>query len=585
VIDTERDLDFDPDELRERYRVERDRRIRPEGNAQYVDLAADFGYYADDPHAEEFTREPLYDEVGTLIIGGGFGGLLAGARLRQAGVEDIRIVEKGGDFGGTWYWNRYPGVRCDIEAYIYLPLLEELGYLPSEKYATGEEILRHAQAVARKFDLYRDVCFQTEITQMTWDDTDRRWTVLTDRSDVMKARNVVISAGPFDRPKLPRIPGIADFAGHTFHTSRWDYRYTGDDLGKLADKRVAVIGTGATAIQCVPALAEHAQHLYVVQRTPSSVDERNNRPTEPDWPTPPGWHQRRRDNFIAILGGVPQDDNLVGDKWTELPRTLVALRDPNLPADEIARRAEIADFHKMNQIRARVDEIVRDPATAEALKPWYRYACKRPTFSDEYLQTFNRPNVTLVDTKGLGVDRITGNGLVCGGAEYEADCVIFATGFNLGANYFGVHGPVITGRGGISLSEYWKTGLKTFHGYSTHGFPNLFRMGMLQNATSFNFVHTLDEQASHLAELIAYAQRTPDALVEPSAEAEAEWVDEIQSGRPANADILAECTPGYYNNEGKPTGVTISYAGGPIEFHERLKRWRANGGMDTMVVK
>ncbi|MBO3682031.1 NAD(P)/FAD-dependent oxidoreductase [Streptomyces sp. NEAU-YJ-81] len=590
------ELGFDPDALRAKYRTERDRRIRPDGRKQYRRIAGDFGSYAEDPYVEpEFTREPLHDRVEVLIIGGGFGGLLAGARLRQAGVREIRMIEQGGDFGGTWYWNRYPGVQCDIESYVYLPLLEEIGYVPRWRYAPGEEIRQHARAIGRHFDLYRDVCFRTQVTELRWDDTELEWTVHTDRDDRIRARHVVISSGTLSRAKLPGIPGIETFKGHTFHTSRWDYDYTGGDasggLHGLADKRVALIGTGATAIQVVPHLGRGAEHLYVFQRTPSSVDVRGNRPTDPGWAASltPGWQRRRRDNFLAVVTGGQAAEDLVNDGWTSTAR----LQQKLIPTDSYAglrsqereRLYEIADFQKMNGIRDRVDSIVENTATAEALKPWYRYMCKRPTFSDTYLDTFNRPNVTLVDTADHGgVERITENAVVVDGVEYEVDCVIFATGFEVGVS--GVTSGLLPvhGRGGVTLTEAWSDGPKTLHGFYSHGFPNLFQLGPLQNASAVNYVHILDEQAIHVAEVLAEAHKRRARYVEPTAEAEAAWRATIREKAADLYAFQAECTPGYYNNEGMPRERSESFGDGPIAFHELLRRWRADGGMNDVLV-
>src|SRR3954471_1303717 len=300
-------VDFDPDALREKYRFERDKRLRADGNEQYVEVIGDYARYLDDPYVEPLTREPLTDEVEVVVIGGGFGGLLAGARLREAGVEDLRVIEKGGDFGGTWYWNRYPGAMCDVESYIYLPLLEEIGYVPKEKYSHAPEILAHSRAIAEHYRLYDNALLQTEVTGMTWSEADSRWIVTTNRGDAMKARFVCMANGPLHRPKLPGIPGIDSFKGHSFHTSRWDYDYTGANcdggLDGLAGKRVGIIGTGATAVQCVPHLGDAAEHLYVFQRTPSSIDIRANRPTDPEWAANlgPGWQQRRKDNFNNLV--------------------------------------------------------------------------------------------------------------------------------------------------------------------------------------------------------------------------------------------------------------------------------------------
>jgi cation diffusion facilitator CzcD-associated flavoprotein CzcO len=582
------ELDFDPNALRAKYRHERDTRVRPDGNDQYVEVKGDFQRYIDDPYVEPgFTRAPLNDEVDALIIGGGFGGLMAGARLRGAGVERIRIIEKGGDFGGTWYWNRYPGAQCDIESYIYLPLLEETGYIPREKYSFAPEIRDHARRIAETFDLYGLACFQTEIRALRWLEDENKWLVTTNRDDRMKARYVVMSNGPLNRPKLPGIPGIDSYKGHSFHTSRWDYAYTGGDtngnLDKLADKRIAVIGTGATAIQCVPHLGKHAKQLYVFQRTPSSVDVRGNKPTDQEWvkTLTPGWQKRRMDNFNILVAGGFQDEDMVSDGWTDIIRNLGARRVRN-PADgtspeEVARSLELADFKKMNQIRARVDATVEDKATAEALKPWYRQFCKRPTFNDDYLPTFNRSNVTLIDTKGRGVDRVTETGLVFDGVEYEVDCIIFATGFEVGTAYTRRAGYEIYGRGGQTLTEHWANGTRTLHGFYSHGFPNCFHLGILHNALTPNFPHMLDEQVRHIAEIVQQAEQRQAQVIEPTAEAEAEWVQAVRDTPNAGTRFYMECTPGYYNGEGRRGGLGLFselYGAGPVVFFDLVRDWR-----------
>lgn len=589
------DLGFDPDALRAKYRAERDRRLRPDGSAQYQRAQGAFGYYSEDPYVEPgFTREPLHDQVDAVVLGGGFGGLLAAARLRQAGVGSIRVIEKAGDFGGTWYWNRYPGIHCDIESYVYMPLLEEVGYVPEWKYAPGAEILRHAQAIGRRFDLYRDACFQTAVEELRWDEEAAEWLVRTDRGDRIRARYVVVSSGTLDQPKLPGIPGIETFEGHTFHTSRWDYGYTGGDadggLTGLADKRVALIGTGATAIQVVPHLGRDAEQLYVFQRTPSTVDVRGNRRTDPDWARSltEGWQRRRRDNFLTLVTGGRSEEDLVSDGWTGSARLLENLIATNsydhLSAEERERVGEIADFQKMNELRARVAAVVEDPATAETLKPWYRYMCKRPTFSDHYLQTFNQPNVTLVDTADHGgVERVTEKTIVVGENEYEVDCIIFATGFEVGISDVLAGRLPIHGRDGVPLLQSWRQGPRTLHGFYSHGFPNLFHLGPLQNASAVNFVHVLDEQATHIAEVVAEARKRGVQRIEPTAAAESAWLETIEAKSPDRYKFQLECTPGYYNNEGKPRERVQSFGDGPVAFHELLRRWRSDGGMDEVM--
>ena len=586
-------LGFDPDRLRVRYREERDKRLRSDGNDQYVEVKDRFAHYVSDPYvAPGFTREPFTDEVEALVIGGGFGGLLAGARLREAGIDDIWIIEKGGDFGGTWYWNRYPGAQCDVESYVYLPLLEEVAYIPREKYSRAPEILAHAMAIGRKYDLYRNACFQTAVTEMRWDANAARWIVLTDRDDRIRARFVLMANGPLSRPKLPAIPGIEKFTGHSFHTSRWDYEYTGGDssgnLWKLRDKTVGVIGTGATAVQCVPHLGEMAQHLYVFQRTPSSVDVRGNRPTDPEWvrTLEPNWQKHRMDNFNILVSGGYQEVDLVNDGWTDIIRKLLfMIREegaPDLSREAIERKVELADFQKMEEIRARVGAVVKDRATAEALKPYYRQFCKRPCFHDDYLPTFNRPNVTLVDTDGKGVERITATGAVARGVEYRLDCLIYATGFEVGTAYTRRAGYEICGRDGVRLSERWANGVRTLHGIHSRGFPNCFIMGTAQSAFTANFLHALDEQSRHIAYVVSIAKDRGIRTIEVSQEAEDAWVETVIRKAQLRRKFFEECTPGYYNNEGKPgerSGQNGFYGGGSEEYFRLLREWRAGGDL------
>lgn len=588
------ELSFDPEALRAKYRAERDRRMRPDASSQYLAVAGEFGYYARDPYTPRSERSPLTDRVEVLVIGAGFGGLVSAARLREAGVESMRIMDEAGDVGGTWYWNRYPGIRCDIESYVYMPLLEELGTVPSQRYAPGEEIRQHAMAIADHYDLYRDTAFHTRATELRWDEDAEEWIVGTDRGDSMRARYVIVSSGTLTQPKLPGIPGIQDYAGHTFHTSRWDYGYTGGDaaggLTGLAGKRVGVVGTGATGLQVIPHLARDAEQLFVFQRTPSSVDVRNNRPTDPGWAAnlQPGWQRERMDNFLSILSGEEVDEDLTQDGWTStarLQRKMISgAVDTTLEPAERERRDELADFAKMEQIRERVDSVVSDPATAAALKPWYRYMCKRPGFSDEYLQAFNRPNVTLVDTADHGgVTRMTADSVVVGDEEYEVDCVIFATGFETGVSGV-ISGTLpVYGRHGVELLDAWAQGPRTLHGFYSHGFPNLFHLGSVQNANAVNFVHILTEQAEHITAVIAAARDTGARRVEPTAEAEQEWCETIRQVAADNSTFLAECTPGYYNGEGTRTGKSNSYGPGPIAFHKLLAQWRSERLAEVLV--
>ncbi len=604
IVELVGDVDFDPDALKRKYLSERDKRLRADGNAQYIEVKAEFSRYIEDPYVEPgFTRAPVFDHVEFAIIGGGFGGLLMGARLREAGFKDLRVVESAGDFGGTWYWNRYPGAMCDVESYCYLPLLEELGYMPKHKYSFAPEILEHSRRIARHYNLYENALMQTGITGMEWDEAASRWIISTNRGDRFTAQYVAMANGPLSRPKLPGIPGINDFKGYTFHTSRWDYRYTGGDstgnLTNLKDKRVGIIGTGATAIQCIPHLGEWAKQLYVFQRTPSSVDVRNNGETDPKWAASlePGWQKRRQMNFNVLVAGGDQDEDLVHDGWTDIFRNLTgtAAKEASrklgrrLAGEERAALMELMDYKKMNQVRARVDSIVNDPATAAALKPWYRQFCKRPCFHDEYLPTYNRPNVELVDTKGKGVEALTARGVVANGKEYEVDCLIFATGFEVGTSYTRRAGYDIVGRGGVTLSERWADGLRTLHGMTTHGFPNCFFLGFTQTAITISVPQALNEQAEHVVHMVTESRARGAKSLEPTLEGEANYVDEVKSLARIGARFYMECTPGYYNSEGasgnKGGFFSDMYGAGPLRFFEVLAEWRADGRMEGLELR
>jgi cation diffusion facilitator CzcD-associated flavoprotein CzcO len=600
-LPTPKDLGFDPAEMRGKYDFERDRRLRPDGAAQYQDIEGDLHHYNDDPHLTvSLERAAVQETIEVAILGGGFGGMLIAARLQEAGITDFRLIERAGDLGGTWYWNRYPGAQCDVESYIYLPLLDETGYMPSLKYSFQPEIYAHAQRIGHHFDLYSRAYFQTQVRELRWDDADARWIITTDRGDVIRARHVVVSSGSLNRPKLPGIPGLRDFRGHVFHTSRWDYDYTGGSaagkLDKLGDKRVGIIGTGATAVQAIPHLGTAAGHLYVFQRTPSSVDERRNRPTDPAWyqSLRPGWQQERNDNFTKLLVGVAVEEDLVNDGWTELFKSLGELMDgsgaTNLTDAEIKQLGEILDYQHDNRVRGRCDDIVQDSKTADALKHWYRPWCKRPCFNDEYLPTFNRSNVTLVDTGGKGVDRLTEKGIVVDGVEYELDCLIFATGFEVSrATYTHQAELEIIGRNGRKLSEHWANGMRTYHGLMSHGFPNLHHMGFTQTGYTPNFTYQLDKQAQHLATLFTDAKARGYQALEPTEQAEADYLALVTAPN-AMTDYLANCTPGYYNAEGATKGSNDGflqghYPEGGLRFYEMLAEWRARGDYAGLMVR
>jgi cation diffusion facilitator CzcD-associated flavoprotein CzcO len=575
-----------PDELREKYRLEREKRLRPEGNAQYVEPDTVLDDFDRDPYVEPgFTRDPVSDEVDVTIIGAGFGGMLAAANLRKAGIDSFRMIDKAGDFGGTWYWNRYPGAACDVESHVYLPMLEETGYMPTEKYVKAPEIFAYCQRLGRHFDLYPTALFQTDVEGLNWDDATSRWTVTTDRADRITSRFVIIAGGVLHKAKLPGIPGIDTFAGHAFHTARWDYAYTGgsptEPLSGLADKRVGIIGTGATAVQAVPHLARSAKELFVFQRTPAPVGVRANEPTDPEWfaSLPAGWQEERIRNFVAVMAGEEPDVDMVNDGWTQMLYKNTR-RKPSSP--EEAAELERIDFENMETVRQRIASVIDDPETAERLKPWYGKLCKRLCFHDEYLQAFNQPNVHLVDTEGKGVERITPDGVVVGGVEYPVDCLVYASGFEVTSAYSHRLGFDPHGRGGVPLSEAWAEGPATLHGVLTRGFPNMLMISPVQGGQNINFLFTISATARHVVWIVDECLRSEITEVEPTVEAQEAWWEVILSGIDQTWRYQLTCTPGYLNNEGggdMRAARAAAYMGSAIAYADELVSWRDAGDL------
>ena len=550
------------DAIKRKFAEERDLRLRyrPEGTSQYTsDLTGSFARYETDPYGGEVVpRAPINDTVECLFIGGGFSALLTSARLREYGVESIRIVERGADVGGTWYWNRYPGVACDVISYDYLPLLDEMDYVPKNHYAKGPEILAHCQAIARKYNLYELAVFQTTVTSTVWHEEEEMWYLTTDRGDHMKARFVICANGTLSKPKLSKIQGMESFEGHSFHTSRWDYDYTKEDLSGLEDKVVGIIGTGATAVQAIPGLGASSKELYVFQRTPSSIDIRDDWPTDPNWARKlkPGWQAKRRERAMR------------GPRLTEEQQAERAA----MSREEKIRRQENANIDYMMKIHKRIDEVVRDKVTAEALKPWYMFMCKRPCFHNDYLPTFNRPNVHLVDTHGKGITEITAKGPVFDGTQYELDLLIYATGFEVQKT--GIYNQ-IKGENGLDLSDKYSTGIRTLLGIHSQGYPNLFIMGGYQASFQFNLTDMLHSQGDHIAACIDYVRRHNYQSIDVMPEAEEWWVQEVIHHR-GKTTRNQDCTPGYYNFEGEfQRRQDGNYNGGFPKYVTHLKEVRA----------
>ena len=593
------DLGFDPDELGRLYEEEREKRIRPDAEAQYLQISNDSPfsnkYLEEDPYSEKIERAPLKDEREVIIIGGGWVGMLTATRLIEKGVRDFRIIESGSDFGGTWYWNRYPGAQCDIESYSYLPLLEETGYMPKLRFSYASEIFEHAQRIGKHFDLYKDSVFQTWVTELRWLEDSSMWLVSTNRGDKMRARHICLGTGPVNRPRLPGIPGVEKFKGHSFHTCRWDYKYTGGDsegkLEGLTDKTVGIIGTGATAVQCIPALGEWAKKLLVFQRTPSSVDLRNNRETDQRWAASlkPGWQKERQKKFGEAFLGKSIDPAFLDDGWTRLARNLLDL---NAKATgKIDGLTQLADFKTMEEIRNIVDETVKNPDIASKLKAYYNQFCKRPTFNDFYLNTFNRPNVELIDVSSTqGVEAINEKGIIANGKEYEVDCIIYASGFEITSSYERRLGIPIFGINDKSIYEHWKEGMRTMHGLMVSGFPNMYLCGggfVFQLGA--NYAHGIDVQASHIAYTISQLRDRGIKSANVSVDAEEHWIaDQLQA---SDSGIFLggspdTCTPGYYNQEGTAKRYRNikreTYGKGVGAYIKLLRQWREDGMLDGL---
>ncbi len=591
---------IDKEALLAKYRAERDKRLRADGSAQYLRLDGIHAHYAEDPYTPFQERAPKTDHVTFAFVGGGFAGLVTGARLVEAGITDVRIVEKGGDFGGTWYWNRYPGAMCDTASMVYMPLLEETGHMPSEKYAHAPEILEQCQRIGKQFGLYDNALFHTEVTKVEWLADKSCWLISTNRGDAFTAEFIGLGTGPLHVAKLPGIPGIETFKGHSFHTSRWDYTYTGGDpkgapLDRLKNKRVAIIGTGATSVQAVPHLAGACGQLYVVQRTPSSVDVRANVPIDPGWfgsIATPGWQQRWLENFTSNQAGGTAEEDLVMDGWTDISRRIRA-RLQGVPFQQLTMPVIMAafeelDFEKMEEIRARAETTVKDRETAEKLKAWYRQFCKRPCFHDEYLDAFNDPHTLLVDTDGKGVERITEKGFVVAGKEYEVDCIIYASGFEVGTEYTKRAGFEVTGRDGLTLSQAWNEGMRSKHGVHVHGFPNLFFSQPTQGANLIsNVPHNLTEAGRTIAIIVREAKNRGAKEVEVTEEAQKAWIELLLTG-PGRMMGSPDCTPGYYNNEGKPSPLAkyaVGYPAGASAYFKYLDTWRNSGAFEGLAFR
>lgn len=619
--------------IQQKYAEERAKRTREDGTAQFIDISKSdkFKYFQEDIWLKENDPtegpQPLQDgsRCKYLIVGAGFGGVLYAVKLIKTGVDpsEIRIVDSAGGFGGTWYWNRYPGLMCDVEAYCYLPMLEEMGYMPKHKYSYGDEIRTYCNMIVEKYGLASTATFCVETHDLKWNDQASEWVAKmtqkkTDGSKVdmtVRAEFAFMCSGLLNVPKLPGVPGIEDFKGHSFHTSRWDYEYTGGSqtdptLSKLKDRRVAVVGTGATAVQALPHLAKYAKELYVVQRTPSSCDERGQRETDASWwkemTSKKGWQKERQENFNACVTDAPRETNMVNDGWTSAPQYCALIGGPHgVTMENVVQhvtKLHAMDIPRAEKIRARVDEIVKDKDTAQRLKHWYATWCKRPTFHDDYLHVYNQPNVHLVDTEGKSMDKVTEKGFVVRDREYLVDVIIYSTGFKtpLEGSPDIRAGMTCIGRDGITMTEKWTDDIGTLHGVVSRDFPNLFIPGPVQGAATANQMYMLDVFSDHSAHMIKEAHKKAGGsdkkvIIEPTAEAVEEWGMRIMMGATMFA-ALAGCTPSYLNGEGAMDRLTDPQAqmkaakgaiwgNGVADYVNVIEQWRNEGQLRGLEVK
>ena len=510
--------------------------------------------------------EPRRD-VDAVVVGAGFAGLYAHHRLRQLGLT-VQGYEAAADVGGTWWWNRYPGARCDVESmdycYSFSPELEQ-DWTWSERYATQPEILRYVNHVADRFDLRRDIRFETRVTGATWDETAQRWHIVTDRGDSVSAQFCVMATGCLSAAKQPEIDGIDAFRGPTFHTGRWPHE--GVDFTGL---RVGIIGTGSSGIQSIPVIAQQAAHVTVFQRTPNFTMPAKNAPLDPE-----SVHARKaryrehrqamRESRAGVVVPMPEDSALSVDADAREARFAAAWETGTLYGMVSAYNDLLIDRDANDTaaeyVRSRIRDIVADPEVADRLSPRnHPFGTKRPCLDTEYYATYNRDNVTLVDVRSTPIVEIASAGVRTTTDEYTLDAIVFATGFD--AMTGPLLGPDITGVGGATLRDKWAAGPRTYLGIATAGFPNLFTItGPGSPSVLVNMMVAIEQHVDWVAECIAYLGARGVASIDATVEAEDRWVRHVNEV--ANLTLFPTANSWYMgaNVPGKPR-VFMPYIGG-----------------------
>ena len=515
-----------------------------------------------------------------VVVGAGFAGLYMLHRLRGLGLS-ARVYEAGGGVGGTWYWNRYPGARCDVESMQYsFSFSEELDqeWTWSEKYSPQPEILSYANHIVDRFDLRRDIVFDTRVTAATWDEDAKRWHVETDRGDKVSAKFCIMAVGCLSAPNRPKFPGIEDFKGPVYHTGEWPHQ--GVDFTGL---RVGVIGTGSSAIQSIPIIAERASQLTVFQRTATwSVPAWNEQLTpdyvkavKADYPALRAKARARPTGFYfpfnikpALEASREEREKLYEEAWQRggLP-FLGAFGDLlfEKPANDT-----IADF-----ARSKIRSIVKDPATAELLCPDNVFGCKRLCVDTGYYATYNLPHVKLVDVSKAPIERITADGIVVGGVEYRLDAIVSATGFAAMTGSFDK--IAISGRNGLTLAEKWRAGPRTYLGLASAGFPNFFMItGPGSPSVLASMIQAIEQHVDWMADLIAHMRDISARAVEPTLADEDAWVDHVNEV--SKVSLRSTCSSWYVgaNIPGRPI-VFMPYIGGFPVYVQKCNEVMSNG--------
>ncbi|NQW10499.1 MAG: NAD(P)/FAD-dependent oxidoreductase [Alphaproteobacteria bacterium] len=513
-------------------------------------------------------------EVDALIIGAGFSGLYQLLCLRDRLGLSAQVLEAGDGVGGTWYWNRYPGARCDSESHSYSyyfsdELLEEWEW--SERYPEQPEIMRYLNHVADRFDLKRDIRFGTRVTSAHYDTAANRWLVGTEAGEQLTTKFLITAVGCLSTANIPDIPGLDTFAGDWYHTGQWPH-----DGVDFTGKRVGQIGTGSTGIQAAPVIAKTAAHLTVFQRTANYSVPARNVPLTPEFKrylkqsyaeirrlmhTTTNGHPFGISERLALDTTPEQRQALYEAAW-ETGGLQFRSTFQDLLFDKAANDTA-ADF-----LRGKIREIVKDPATAAILADIdHPFAAKRPPIDTNYFETFNRDNVSLVDVRATPIERITPKGIVTSDAEYELDIIVFATGFDA------MTGPLlnidIRGRDGLSMKDAWQAGPKSYLGLQVAGFPNLFTVtGPGSPSVLCNMPVAIEQHVEWITDCISYMNEHEVERIETTAEAADKWAEEVNTA--ANATLLPQVKHSWYlgaNIPGKPR-VFMPYAGGMLRYRD-----------------